>query len=199
MIKQSLHLVPLRRDHHQAKLVFVLFIASLTMFFLAGLTSYLIIRNQAFMPIQRTYRPLILPWTFWLSTAFLILTSVYLERANWFVRREQSRPFMRNLYYAFAASLIFVWIQTWGLVEMVEQHYSALDGSTKIYGISFALSFLHGLHVIGGMVFLGFVIFQARRLKYDHERHWAVGHCAGYWHFLDIVWVAMLATFALGG
>lgn len=199
MLKQSLHLVPLRRDHYQAKLVFALFIASLSMFFLAGLASYVIIRNQAFMPIQRTYAPLVLPVAFWASTLTLIFTSIFLERACWFVRRQHLQPFFRNLVYALVASLFFVLMQTQGLVELVDEHFSTLDGSTKIYGISFALSFIHALHVLGGMIFLGYVITQARRLRYDHERHWAVSHCAGYWHFLDIVWIVMLVTFAWAG
>ena len=61
--------------------------------------------------------------------------------------------------------------------------------------MSFALSLIHALHVLGGMIFLGFVMYQARRQKYDHERHFAVDNCANYWHFLDVVWVCMLAVF----
>ena len=79
--------------------------------------------------------------------------------------------------------------------SLLSQHFSVSDGSNKIYGMSFTLSFIHALHVIGGMVFLGYVIFQASRNRYDHERHWAVDHCASYWHFLDIVWACMLVTF----
>jgi len=47
------------------------------------------------------------------------------------------------------------------------------------------------------MVFLGYVTRQAFRGKYDHERHWAVDHCASYWHFLDVVWACMLITFVI--
>jgi cytochrome c oxidase subunit 3 len=57
------------------------------------------------------------------------------------------------------------------------------------------LAFLHALHVIGGIGFLGFVIAQASQQRYDHERHWTVDNCASYWHFLDAVWIVMLATF----
>jgi cytochrome c oxidase subunit 3 len=57
------------------------------------------------------------------------------------------------------------------------------------------MAFLHALHVIGGMGFLGFVMVQAARQRYDHERHWTVDNCASYWHFLDAVWIIMLVTF----
>ncbi len=195
MLKQSLHLVPLRADLYKAKVVFWAFIASLSMFFLAGVASYIIIRKQAFIPIQRTYEPLVVPIAFWVSTAFLLLTSFFLERSIWFVRREHPKPFLRNLFYAAVASLVFVVVQGNGLSDMFVHHFSSQDGSTKIYGLGFALASLHALHVLGGMVFLWFIIHRALGHKYDHERHWAVNHCAGYWHFLDVVWIVMLGMF----
>jgi len=73
----------------------------------------------------------------------------------------------------------------------------ATDGSTKVFGMSFVLALLHALHVIGGLVYIGYVLFNAYRDRYDHERFWAIKYCAGYWHFLDLVWLAMLITFAI--
>ena len=51
MLKQSVNLIPARRDLYQASMVFYLFLASLGMFFIASLITYLIIRDQAFSPI----------------------------------------------------------------------------------------------------------------------------------------------------
>lgn len=197
MLKQSLSLIPNRRDHFQAKLVFAAFIASLTMFFLAGLASYIIIRQQAFIPIQQSYQSLRLPPILWASTGLLIINSIFLERACWFVRRQLLEQFQQNLKYAALISGLFLVLQAKGMADLLMVHFSMFDGSTKIYGMSFTLAFIHALHVIGGMAFLGYVIVGAQRQRYDHERHWAVNHCAGYWHFLDIVWIAMLLTFTI--
>lgn len=222
MLKQSINLVPARPALYQAKMVFYLFIASLGMFFIATLITYLIIRMQAFNPIPASeahlpapsialqdpsrgsavpssidYVPLELPMTFWASTAVLLLTGVALQRASWLVHRERQTEFRRCLVIAWVAAVAFVVVQAFGMNDLLAQHFTRTDGSTKIYGMSFTLAFLHALHVIGGLVFLGFVIFQAYRDRYDHERHWAVDHCAGYWHFLDIVWISMLIMFAV--
>ena len=222
MLKQSISLVSARPDLHQAKLVFYLFIASLAMFFLATLLTYLIIRNQAFNPIPASdldrptptitllnpglgseapatiaYVPLKLPLTFWISTSVLLLTGVFLQRASWLVHRERQREFRRWLVVAWVAAIAFVVIQAFGMNDLLQQHFARTDGSTKVYGMSFTLAFLHALHVLGGLIFLGFIIFQAYRNRYDHERHWAVDHCAGYWHFLDVVWISMLVMFAV--
>ena len=220
MLKQSINLAPARPDLYQAKLVFYLFIASLGMFFIATLITYLVIRTQAFNPIPDPnlpaptivlsnpnlgsevpssieYVPLRLPFSFWASTAVLLLTGVFLQRASWLIHRERQAEFRKWLIWAWVAAIVFVGVQCFGMNDLLNQHFARTDGSTKVYGMSFTLAFIHALHVIGGLVFLGFVIFQAFRNRYDHERHWAVDHCAGYWHFLDIVWISMLVMFAV--
>ena len=222
MLKQTLNLVSARPDLYQAKLVFYLFIASLAMFFFATILTYLIIRNQAFNPIPVAdadrpaptitllnpdlgsedpstieYVPLKLPLTFWISTSVLLLTGVFLQRASWLVHRERQNEFRRWLVWAWVAAIAFVIIQAFGMNDLLQQHFTRTDGSTKVYGMSFTLAFLHALHVVGGLGFLGFIIYQAFRNRYDHERHWAVDHCAGYWHFLDVVWISMLVMFVV--
>lgn len=209
MLRQSISLVPARRDLYQAKMVFYLFIGSLGTFFIASLITYLIIRDHTFHPIPdaipgsfltqgpEVYQPLRLPLSFWFSTAVLVVVSVSLQRACWLIHRERQTDFRRWLIGSLVAAIVFVLIQMFGLSDLLSQHFSKPDGSMKVYGMSFTLAFIHALHVVGGMVFLGFIIFQAFRNRYDHERHWAVDHCAGYWHFLDVVWACMLVTFVV--
>ena len=50
MLKNSITLIPARKQLYQAKLVFYLFLGSLAMFFIASMITYLIIRRQAFAP-----------------------------------------------------------------------------------------------------------------------------------------------------
>ncbi len=56
---------------------------------------------------------------------------------------------------------------------------------------------IHALHVVGGVAALVFIFFGIARGAYDHERHFPVRFCAMYWHFLDVVWIIMLLSFAL--
>lgn len=209
ILKQSLSMLPARRELFKAKLAFYLFLASLGMFFIGSLITYLIIRDQAFNPIPdavpnsiatmgpENYVSLQVPMSFWISTIALVLVSVALHRACWSIRREQQIAFRNWLVFGFVSAMIFTAIQSFGLSHLLSQHFSEIDGSTKVYGMSFTLSFLHGLHVVGGLIFLAFVIRQASNGRYDHERHWAVDNCASYWHFLDVVWVCMLITFLI--
>jgi heme/copper-type cytochrome/quinol oxidase subunit 3 len=207
MLKQSINLIPARPELYQAKLLFYLFIASLGMFFVASLITYITVRDQAFNPVPNAipgsiltqgpdaYQNLRIPNTFWVSTILLVFTSIFLHRACRMVRREKQRLFRRWLLFAMAGAIAFTALQSFGLYDLLATHFSQDDGSTKVYGMSFTLSFIHALHVVGGIVFLGFVIIQAFRNRYDHERHWAVDNCASYWHFLDVVWACMLIVF----
>lgn len=207
MLKPSITLVPARREHYQSKLVFLLFLVSLGMFFVASLITYLMVRDQAFNPVAnavpgsmmdrggKIYQPLQIPSSFWFSTIALVGVSVFLHWACWAVHRERQQQFRLLLGLAWTCAFAFTLIQGLGMMWLLDQHFSTTDGSTKVFGMSFTLAFIHALHVLGGMVFLGFVISQAHRDRYDHERHFAVDNCANYWHFLDIVWVFMLGVF----
>ena len=207
MLKQSINLIPARPELYQAKLLFYLFIASLGMFFLASMITYITVRDQAFNPVANAipgsiltqgpdaYLDLRIPKSFWVSTVLLILTSVFLHVACCMVRREKQARFRRWLLIALGGAVAFTVLQSFGLYDLLSTHFSQDDGSTKVYGMSFTLSFVHVLHVIGGIIFLCFVTFQAFRNRYDHERHWAVDNCASYWHFLDVVWACMLIVF----
>jgi cytochrome c oxidase subunit 3 len=103
------------------------------------------------------------------------------------------------LQAGFVSALGFLIVQALGMNTLLQEHYAFMEqtGMTRLYGVCFAFSFIHALHVLGGVVFIGFVLVQGYRRRYDHERHWAVDHCAWYWHFLDVVWVAMLVVFVV--
>lgn len=196
MLRHDLATLTTLRDVYRAKLVFTAFLASLGMFFAASVVSYVVIRINAFRnPEQFHYVPLVLPTTFWLSTGFLLVVSGMLHRAVYHARRNHVQLQTRALLLAGVFAAGFVALQYEGLGELLRFRWAHEGPETKSYAICFTLALLHALHVLGGVAFLGFVIFQSARNRYDHERHWPIDNCASYWHFLDLVWIVMLATF----
>jgi cytochrome c oxidase subunit 3 len=62
------------------------------------------------------------------------------------------------------------------------------------YGsIFFLMTGFHGLHVLGGLVFMGAVAFAIAG-RSPVPTHQTVDVCSYYWHFVDVVWVAMFLT-----
>ena len=194
MLRRSLALLQTRREHYQAKLGFYLFLASLGMFFLASMIAFAVIATASVKPGDVQLR---LPITFLPSTVILISVSFVLHRAVENVHQERQLRFRRYLIVAMILAFAFCVFQCFGLTELISVHSRWGQGQAKLYGISFTLALVHALHVVGGMFFLWFVTGRGLHGAYDHERHYAVDLCATYWHFLDGVWIAMLATFLI--
>jgi heme/copper-type cytochrome/quinol oxidase subunit 3 len=59
------------------------------------------------------------------------------------------------------------------------------------YAIYFALTGLHGLHVIGGALVLGYFLVRGRKLYQKNPEHLANRVEVGglFWHFVDLVWI----------
>ena len=58
---------------------------------------------------------------------------------------------------------------------------------------------LHGLHVIGGSIWMLCLIGQTARYGLDHRTKLGIMRLALFWHFLDIVWIAIFSVVYLGG
>jgi cytochrome o ubiquinol oxidase subunit III len=63
----------------------------------------------------------------------------------------------------------------------------------------FALVPLHGLHVTSGIVWMLALIGQIRVHGIDRDVKLGLLRLGLFWHFLDIVWVAIFSTIYLGG
>lgn len=58
---------------------------------------------------------------------------------------------------------------------------------------------LHGLHVLGGCIWLICLVGQIARFGIDRQVKLGIMRLALFWHFLDIVWIAIFSVVYLGG
>jgi heme/copper-type cytochrome/quinol oxidase subunit 3 len=170
-----------------------LFLASLSMLFAAAMVGYAIIRLAGRRsPESGTLH---LPPILWLSTLLVICVSITMSRAVAAVRREQIRAFAAWLTASLLLAIGFLAVQTPAMIGLLAEHARYRTAGLFLYGLIFVLVLLHALHVLGGMIALVRVRWQARRGVYDHEHYQPVRHAAMYWHFLDIIWILMFITF----
>ncbi len=174
-----------------------LFIASLSVFFVSCTILYAIYVMLRIAPQAGQMQPFYLPRMFLLTTVNMLAISVLLHMAVEAVRRERQADFNRYIVLAFVLSIIFFVIQGSALSWMVGELMKPSATIRNLYGLTFFLVIVHALHVVGGVAGLTFLLFGISREHYDHERNFPVRFCALYWHFLDIVWILMLASFAL--
>ena len=72
--------------------------------------------------------------------------------------------------------------------------------STDAYGsIFYLMTGFHGLHLLGGILFMAAVAAAIAGPTSRTPVAPTVEVCAYYWHFVDVVWVAMFATIYLLG
>ena len=59
------------------------------------------------------------------------------------------------------------------------------------YAIYFLITGLHGLHVIGGIIVLGYFLFFGKKMYLNDPERLAnrVEVCGLFWHFVDLVWI----------
>jgi cytochrome c oxidase subunit 3 len=61
----------------------------------------------------------------------------------------------------------------------------------------YAMTGFHGLHVIAGLVLMVVVVGRAAQGAYRDGRIDGLESVAYYWHFVDVVWIALFATIFL--
>ncbi len=178
------------------------------MLFSSSMLLYVLMRLHVFGRISNV--PVHVPQLCWLSTAVLLGGSYTIHRAVAAIRRERLANCLKFLYITSALALLFLIVQTPCMAEVLRQHWEIraqvesgkLPGQfapVSMYGLVFFLILVHALHVVGGIVALAIVTLRTRRQMYDHESYMGVQFAARYWHFLDIVWIAMFTMFLVMG
>jgi cytochrome c oxidase subunit 3 len=191
-----------RQPLSNAMLGFILFLASEVMFFGGLFAAYFIARADApswpptelLTPeqIQRGVKlELELPLPA-IATVILVSSSFVVQWAVWQIRKGNQRGLIWGLLLTITMGLVFLVMQ---LYDYSTLHFRASD---TIFGTTFyTLTGFHGMHVAGGVIFLAVVLIRALGGQFDARHHEAVEAASLYWHFVDVVWIALFTTLYL--
>jgi cytochrome c oxidase subunit 3 len=169
-----------------------LFLASLLVFFVTSILLYAI---YAWSRRDDPQSHVPLPLSFLVSTVLLIAISGLVHLSKRTVRRDRSVATFLLLTTSGLGAIVFMGVQLHAMDELLDGQALAEGMGYGVAGMVVVLAFLHALHVAGGVIALAIVSPRSLMGKYDHERHWPVDFTAQYWHFLDLVWLCMLAAF----
>ena len=181
----------------------IVWLASEIRFFAGLFAMYFTIRSVA--PELWAEQTQLLNWQFALAnTTILVISSVWCQLGVF--KAEQGVPSrtgglmeigkwgMREWYvltYLFGA--VFVAGQIYEYAELVHE---GLTLSSDPYGSVFYMTTgFHGLHVTGGLIAFLLIIgrsFTAKR--YTHAQATSAVVTSYYWHFVDVVWIALFLT-----
>jgi cytochrome c oxidase subunit 3 len=123
------------------------------------------------------------------ATAVLVASSFVMHLAVAAAAQGRRTAAIRWLGITALMGLAFLSNQ---VIEYVQLPFSI---STDAYGsIFFLMTGFHGLHVVGGLLFMAAVAVAIAGRNSNAPAHSTVQVCAYYWHFVDVVWVAMFLT-----
>ena len=140
-----------------------------------------------------TPRPPIL----WANTAVLLASSIVLDRSRRALRSGNRSGF--NLWWTAATALGFLFlggqVSAWYQLDAAGVFMASNPGSSFFYLLTGA----HALHVLGGLAALVYVDVQAWRLRLGPAKRTTIDVSAVFWHFLDAVWLCVMALFVVWG
>lgn len=182
------------RNISQGTFIIYVFLVVVAVGLVAGLSAFGLARLA---PSTAAPDPgLQLPWAFAISTVLLIVSSFAQHRGIGYVRLEKQRPFRKWLMIAVVIGTLFLALQSYGLWCLMASEVTT-DTQTGVNAFVFVLAFLHALHVGVAMMVLVFVTLRGLTDRYDHEYFWGVIVCAFFWDALGLIWLFILAIFAI--
>lgn len=122
-------------------------------------------------------------------TILLITSSFTMQFGVWAIRRNDVRGLKLWTAVTLALGVLFLAGQ---LYDYSQLGFGIRDG---IFGTTFyTLTGFHGAHVFGGAVGLTIVLARSAQNQFSAQNHVAVEAVSIYWHFVDVVWVALFLT-----
>jgi cytochrome c oxidase subunit 3 len=179
---------------HPKKFAMWLFIVSVIMLF-GGLTSAYLVRRA-----EGNWLEFELPQIFYYSTVIIILSSITMHWAYSSAKKDEFGKLKISLWLTFILGMSFLVTQWMGWRELVNMGvFFAGSQSNPAGSFLYVLSGLHGLHLIGGLVFLLLIIIAAIRLQIHGKAMVRIEMCATYWHFMDLLWVYLFVFLLVNG
>ncbi|PWU18640.1 MAG: cytochrome oxidase subunit III [Candidatus Rokuibacteriota bacterium] len=165
-----------------------IFLGSDCMFFGSLIGTYLSYKGKSLAgPMPREVFDI--PLTSY-SAALLLASSLFMVLALAALQQNRIKAAAGWLFATAAAGAHFVLNQVYEFTTFVLHH--GLTLSTNLFGSSFfVLTGFHGAHVSGGVIWLMILVVLALRRRLDAGDYTKVEIAGLYWHFVDIVWVAI--------
>ena len=127
-------------------------------------------------------------------TALLLGSSVTMVKALLAVRENARQRFSRFLLLTISAGVLFLLLQAyeWNHLLHTGMTASMNPWGAPLFGATFyTFTGFHGLHVLGGVIYLSCILINGRKKTVLAAYHDRVEIAGLYWHFVDMVWISV--------
>ena len=168
----------------------LLFIASEIMFFAGLFAAYFTVRgmHEVWPPqgFAQHIEPFPMPA---ILTIALVTSSFTMQYAVWSIRKGNHRGMIRGLTVTLILGVLFLCGQLFDYSQL------GFGINSGVYGtLFFTLTGFHGAHVLGGVIGIFVILTRGASGQFSAKHHVAVEAVSAYWHFVDVVWIALFTT-----
>lgn len=166
-----------------------LFIVSVCMVF-ASMTSAYIVRQA-----EGNWQIFELPPLFWITSGIILLSSFTMHWAYMAAKRDNLEMVKVAMVVTtlMGAGFLVGQVLAWG--ELVENNVYFVGNPSGSF--VYVLSGLHGLHIVGGVVFLMITLVATFRFQVHSKNLSLIEMCTTFWHFLDALWLYLFVFLLL--
>ena len=177
-----------KEDQFTSYLGMLIAMGSLSMLFVALLASYGILRSRSAIWMSYTIGtiPLFLAWV---NTVVILISSITLFMASKANERENKILTLNQIYTTIIIGLVFLSLQIILWNVLINDDFTIT--SHQAGSVFYMLSGLHGLHILGGIISLIWLVFKIRVNNLILKPMRLVSM---FWHYLTIVWVVIFLT-----
>mgnify|MGYP000108335353 FL=1 len=166
-------------------------LGSFSMLFIALLASYGILRVRSGIWMSNTIEtmPLTLAWV---NTIVILISSITLFMASKANERENKIVTLNQIYTTIIIGLVFLSLQIILWNVLINDGFTIT--SHQAGSVFYMLSGLHGLHILGGLISLIWLIFKIRVNNLILKPMRLVSM---FWHYLTLIWIVIFITVIL--
>ncbi len=180
-----------KEDQFTSYLGMLIALGSFSMLFVALLASYGILRSRSAIWMSYTIGtiPLFLAWV---NTVVILISSITLFMASKANERENKILTLNQIYTTIIIGLVFLSLQIilWNM--LINDDFTIT--SHQAGSVFYMLSGLHGLHILGGLISLIWLIFKIRVNNLILKPMRLVSM---FWHYLTLIWIVIFITVIL--
>lgn len=164
-----------------------LFLAALSVLFLSSVALYIFFRVQT--PTWPPEGTPPMPGSLWLGLLILLGGSLCMHLALVSAARGEAKACAGWVLGTLALAICFLVFQVASWQSLLA---AGLSVKSRFGGLLFIFVVLHWVHVLGGLFALVVTYLRARAGVFKPGALSALRSAVSYWHFLDVVWLALL-------
>lgn len=169
---------------HPKKFALWIFIVTVIMLFAAWTSGYIVRKAEG------NWLNFDLPTMMYYATGVLLVSSFTMHWAFLSAKKDNLDSLKIALVATTFLGFLFLAFQLLGFNELVSNNvWFGGKKSNPSGSFLYVLSGMHGLHIVGGIVFLLITLLFALKKQIHAKNLLLIEMCVTFWHFLDGLWL----------